>query len=73
MDAYPFSSFTNIKIGNLGGGNEDIQAITVATYDSAYIRAASLGNKFSLLVFDEIHPPCCTRLSIYCRANGGPL
>ena len=49
------TSFTNIKIGNLGGGNEDIQAITVATYDSAYIRAASLGNKFSLLVFDEVH------------------
>lgn len=47
--------FENTKIGNLGGGNDDIQAITVATYDSAYIRAASLGNKFSLIIFDEVH------------------
>ena len=45
----------NAKIGNLGGGNDDIQAITVATYDSAYLRAASIGNKFSLVVFDEVH------------------
>lgn len=47
--------FTNTKIGNLGGGSDDIQPITVATYDSAYIRAASLGNKFSLVIFDEVH------------------
>jgi superfamily II DNA or RNA helicase len=47
--------FTNTKIGNLGGGFDDIQAITVDTYDSAYIRAASLGNKFSLVIFDEVH------------------
>ena len=47
--------FANAKIGNLGGGTDDIQAITVATYDSAYLRAASIGNKFSLIVFDEVH------------------
>ena len=47
--------FTNTRIGNLGGGTDDVQAITVATYDSAYIRAASIGNKFSLIVFDEVH------------------
>ena len=47
--------FANTKIGNLGGGTDDIQAITVATYDSAYLRAASIGNKFSLIVFDEVH------------------
>jgi len=47
--------FTNAKIGNLGGGTDDIQSITVATYDSAYLRAASIGNKFSLIVFDEVH------------------
>ena len=40
--------FTDIKIGNLGGGRDDIQAITVSTYDSAYIRASGLGNQFSL-------------------------
>ena len=47
--------FPYIKIGNLGGGLDDIQAITVSTYDSAYIRASSLGNKFSLIIFDELH------------------
>jgi superfamily II DNA or RNA helicase len=43
------------KIGNLGGGAEDIQPITVSTYDSAYLRAPALGNKFKLVVFDEVH------------------
>jgi superfamily II DNA or RNA helicase len=47
--------FPNIRIGNLGGGNDDIQSITVSTYDSAYIRASFLGNKFSLVIFDEVH------------------
>ncbi|MGA9744439.1 MAG: DEAD/DEAH box helicase [Nitrososphaeraceae archaeon] len=47
--------FPNAKIGNLGGGTDDIQALTVATYDSAYLRAAGIGNKFSLIVFDEVH------------------
>ena len=47
--------FPYIRIGNLGGGSDDIQAITVTTYDSAYLRASSLGNKFSLIIFDELH------------------
>ena len=47
--------FSNIKIGNLGGGLDDIQAITVCTYDSAYIRAPNIGNKFALIIFDEVH------------------
>jgi len=47
--------FNNIKIGNLGGGLDDIQAITVCTYDSAYIRAPNIGNKFALIIFDEVH------------------
>jgi superfamily II DNA or RNA helicase len=47
--------FPDIKIGNLGGGAEDIEPITVSTYDTAYIRAAALGNKFALVIFDEVH------------------
>ena len=43
-----------IKIGNLGG-SDDIQAITVSTYDSAYLRAPNLGNRFALVIFDEVH------------------
>jgi superfamily II DNA or RNA helicase len=45
----------NIEIGNIGGGTENIQAITVSTYDSAYIKAQLIGNKFLLIVFDEVH------------------
>ncbi len=45
----------NIEIGNMGGGTENIQAITVSTYDSAYIKAPFIGNKFLLIVFDEVH------------------
>jgi superfamily II DNA or RNA helicase len=45
----------NIEIGNIGGGTENIQGITVSTYDSAYIKAKSIGNKFLLIVFDEVH------------------
>lgn len=44
-----------IEIGKLGGGDDSIQAVTVSTYDSAYIRAASLGNKFALTIYDEVH------------------
>ena len=47
--------FPDIKIGNLGGGIDEIEAITVSTYDSAYIRATALGNKFALVIFDEVH------------------
>ena len=45
----------DIEIGNIGGGTENIQPITVSTYDSAYIKAQSIGNKFMLIVFDEVH------------------
>lgn len=44
-----------IPIGNLGGGKDDIQPITVATYDSAYLRAPYVGNQFELIIFDEVH------------------
>lgn len=49
------SKHFNAQIGKLGGGDDAIEAITVSTYDSAYIRASSLGNKFSLVIFDEVH------------------
>jgi len=44
-----------IEIGMLGGGRRDIRPITVATYDSAGLRAESIGNQFGLLIFDEVH------------------
>ena len=42
-------------IGRLGGGQQRVEPITVATYDSAYLRADELGDRFDLLIFDEVH------------------
>lgn len=42
-------------IGVIGGGDYDVQPITVSTYDSAYLHMEHLGAGFGLLVFDECH------------------
>ncbi len=42
-------------IGRLGGGVQRVEPITVATYDSAYLRADELGDRFGLVIFDEVH------------------
>ncbi len=44
-----------VEVGVLGGGEWDIQAVTVSTYDSAYIHADKLGNRFGFIIFDEVH------------------
>ncbi|MEM3711601.1 MAG: DEAD/DEAH box helicase family protein [Thermoprotei archaeon] len=43
------------EVGYLGGGMNSVAGVTVSTYDSAAIRAGELGNRFRLLVFDEVH------------------
>ena len=43
------------SIGRYGGGKRSLGFITISTYDSAYINAEILGNKFKLLIFDEVH------------------
>jgi superfamily II DNA or RNA helicase len=42
-------------IGRLGGGQQRVEPVTVSTYDSAYLRADELGDRFGLVVFDEVH------------------
>lgn len=44
-----------VEVGIYGGGDNLLRAVTVSTYDSAYLRASELGNRFSLIVFDEVH------------------
>jgi superfamily II DNA or RNA helicase len=44
-----------MPIGVVGGGEHDVQPITVTTYDSAYLHMEHLGARFGLLVFDECH------------------
>ncbi|MEM0442363.1 MAG: DEAD/DEAH box helicase family protein [Candidatus Nitrosocaldus sp.] len=48
-------SLSKDEIGMIGGGNDRLKAITVITYDSAYIRVGAIGNRFALIVFDEVH------------------
>jgi superfamily II DNA or RNA helicase len=45
----------NLEAGVVGGGENTLRMVTVTTYDSAYIHAEHLGNKFMLIVFDEVH------------------
>lgn len=44
-----------MDVGIIGGGENVLKPITVSTYDSAYIKAEYLGNKFMFIVFDEVH------------------
>jgi len=43
------------EIGLMGGGHHEIQRITVSTYDSAALHLSRYGDRFGLLVFDEVH------------------
>jgi superfamily II DNA or RNA helicase len=45
----------DVPVGILGGGENEVQPLTVTTYDSAYIHLERLGNRFGLLIFDECH------------------
>jgi superfamily II DNA or RNA helicase len=42
-------------IGLVGGGDHDVQDLTVTTYDSAHLHMEHLGARFGFVVFDECH------------------
>ncbi len=45
----------DVPVGVVGGGDYDVQPLTVTTYDSAYAHMGRLGADFGILVFDECH------------------
>ncbi len=45
----------SIEAGTVGGGENTVTMVTISTYDSAYLHAESLGNRFMFIVFDEVH------------------
>lgn len=45
----------SVRVGLLGGGYHEVTPLTVTTYDSAYIHAERYGNRFALVVYDEVH------------------
>jgi superfamily II DNA or RNA helicase len=49
------SAFFGVEVGAIGGGDYEYRPITVITYDSAYIHLERWGNKFGLLIYDEVH------------------
>lgn len=45
----------SVDVGAYGGGENKLGQLTVATYDTAYLRVEELGNRFRLVIFDEVH------------------
>ncbi len=41
--------------GVLGDGRQEVWPITVTTYDSAWIHMKEIGNRYRLIVYDEVH------------------
>ncbi len=44
-----------LEVGILGGGYHEVRDVTVTTYDSAYRHIDHYGDRFGLLIFDEVH------------------
>ncbi len=50
------AAFPGTSVGLLGGGSRDFDSpLLVATYASAAMEAERLGNRYALLIFDEVH------------------
>jgi len=49
------SATFGVRVGVVGGGEHDVQRLTVTTYDSAMLHMDHLGSRFGLVVFDECH------------------
>jgi superfamily II DNA or RNA helicase len=47
--------FFQVPVGLIGGGNYDVQPLTVTTYQSAHEQIERIGNRFGLMIFDECH------------------
>ena len=43
------------EVGLIGGGYYETKDLTVTTYDSAYMKMDSMGDKFCFIIFDEVH------------------
>ncbi len=43
------------QVGIIGGGEHHLEALTVTTYDSAYIHMEHIGARFGMVVYDECH------------------
>jgi superfamily II DNA or RNA helicase len=49
------AAFPDVEVGLIGGGYHEPLELAVATYDSAARHMDRLGDRYGLLVFDEVH------------------
>jgi superfamily II DNA or RNA helicase len=54
-------------VGAVGGGEHDVKPLTVTTYDSAWTHMEHLGNRFGMVVFDEVHHLCAESYAFAAR------
>ncbi|MBD3191753.1 MAG: DEAD/DEAH box helicase [Candidatus Heimdallarchaeota archaeon] len=50
-----FLTLTPQKIGLFGGGKQELEDITITTYDSGYLYSHRFRDQFGLLICDEVH------------------
>jgi superfamily II DNA or RNA helicase len=62
-----------VPVGVVGGGDYDVQTLTVSTYDSAYLHMEHLGDRFGLVVFDECHHLPSAAYALAARAAVAPF
>jgi superfamily II DNA or RNA helicase len=60
-------------IGLVGGGEHDVQPLTVTTYDSAHLHMEHLGARFGIVVFDECHHLPSAAYALAARACLAPF
>ena len=63
----------NEEIGIVGGGHHQLERITVTTYDSAHIHLPRYGDRFALLIFDEVHHLPAPAYLEACKASMAPF
>ena len=61
-----------VEVGQIGGGEKDIRDVSVSTYDSAYLMAEKLGNRFRFLLVDEVHHLAAERYVEIARMFASP-
>jgi len=50
-----FLGLADGQVARWGGGYHDLGPVTVMTYESAFLHAPVLAEKFSMIIFDEVH------------------
>jgi superfamily II DNA or RNA helicase len=63
---------TGIDAGLIGDGIHRVSPISVTTYDSAAIHMPRIGDKFSMIVFDEVHHLAARWRSDAARMSAAP-